>query len=153
VRRDTTDYVQRYSFQLVHLVPAKVQRPTTSLYQSCSCCHNRKGKRSALVDHHMKNKQHRSLMAEMDKQLRKVTIVSGMAQRLTNKVAIVTGVPVFELMHAQLCSGPARSRGPGRGDMCEGQRHAMNRWREGHRLCVRGVPGPRGRAGGDSGHR
>lgn len=39
----------------------------------------------------MKNKQHRSLMAEMDKQLRKVTIVSGMAQRLTNKVAIVTG--------------------------------------------------------------
>ncbi len=51
----------------------------------------RKGKRSALVDHHMKNKQHRMLMAEMDKSLRKVTIVSGMAQRLTNKVAIVTG--------------------------------------------------------------
>lgn len=50
-----------------------------------------KGKRSALVDHHMKNKQHRMLMAEMDKSLRKVTIVSGMAQRLTNKVAIVTG--------------------------------------------------------------
>lgn len=39
----------------------------------------------------MKNKQHRMLMAEMDKSLRKVTIVSGMAQRLTNKVAIVTG--------------------------------------------------------------
>ncbi len=52
----------------------------------------RKGKRSALVDHHMKNKQHRGLMAEMDKQLRKVTIVSGMAQRLTQKVAIVTGL-------------------------------------------------------------
>ena len=69
----------------------------------CLCCQHctfgidRKGKRSALVDHHMKNKQHRSLMAEMDKQLRKVTIVSGMAQRLTNKVAIVTGV---------LCSPP-----------------------------------------------
>ena len=59
---------------------------------------NRKGKRSALVDHHMKNKQHRSLMAEMDKQLRKVTIVSGMAQRLTNKVAIVTGVPGFQCL-------------------------------------------------------
>ena len=39
----------------------------------------------------MKNKQHRALMAEMDKSLRKVTIVSGMAQRLINKVAIVTG--------------------------------------------------------------
>lgn len=59
----------------------------------------------------MKNKQHRSLMAEMDKQLRKVTIVSGMAQRLTNKVAIVTGVPAFASMHAQLCSGPERSHG------------------------------------------
>jgi hypothetical protein len=55
----------------------------------------------------MKNKQHRSLMAEMDKQLRKVTIVSGMAQRLTNKVAIVTGVAAYDAC----CSGPKRPHG------------------------------------------
>lgn len=83
-----------YSFS-----PSSRQHPASIRFASCSAVHarRRKGKRSALVDHHMKNKQHRSLMAEMDKQLRKVTIVSGMAQRLTNKVAIVTGVGSLHL--------------------------------------------------------
>lgn len=98
------------SMLIVHgLLACMVEIVAAIVPQACMCesdsvaamYANRKGKRSALVDHHMKNKQHRSLMAEMDKQLRKVTIVSGMAQRLTNKVAIVTG-------GTALCSGPAR---------------------------------------------
>ena len=78
--------------------------PVTTSVTAAAAATNRKGKRSALVDHHMKNKQHRSLMAEMDKQLRKVTIVSGMAQRLTNKVAIVTGAPP-----CNACPAPQRA--------------------------------------------
>lgn len=51
----------------------------------------RKGKRSAVVDHHQRNKQHGILFAQMEKSFRKVALVSGQAQRLANKIAIVTG--------------------------------------------------------------
>ena len=51
----------------------------------------RKGKRSALVDHAGKNRHHKFLVAEMQQAVSKVTCVSGVAQRLVGKVAIITG--------------------------------------------------------------
>jgi hypothetical protein len=54
----------------------------------------RKGKRSALVDHHSKNKQHKALVEEMEQAVKKVISMAGVAQRLQHKVAIVTGVCV-----------------------------------------------------------
>lgn len=58
----------------------------------------RKGKRSALVDHASKNRHHKLLVAEMQQAVSKVACVSGVAQRLVNKVAIVTGAGVRPLM-------------------------------------------------------
>jgi hypothetical protein len=51
----------------------------------------RKGKRSALVDHQAKNKEHKALVAEMETGLKRVMLVAGVAQRLLGKVAVVTG--------------------------------------------------------------
>ena len=55
---------------------------------------DRKGKRSALVDHMSKNKEHKALVAEMETGLKRVMLVAGVAQRLLGKVAVVTGVPL-----------------------------------------------------------
>ncbi len=54
-------------------------------------CHCRKGKRSALVDHQTKNKEHKQLVQDMELGLKRVMLVGGVAQRLLGKVAIVTG--------------------------------------------------------------
>ena len=51
----------------------------------------RKGKRSALVDHQSKNKEHKLLVQDMEAGLKRVMLVAGVAQRLLGKVAIVTG--------------------------------------------------------------
>ena len=51
----------------------------------------RKGKRSALVDHQTKNKEHKQLVQDMELGLKRVMLVGGVAQRLLGKVAIVTG--------------------------------------------------------------
>lgn len=51
----------------------------------------RKGKRSALVDHQSKNKEHKQLVAEMESGMKHVMLMAGTAQRLQGKVAIVTG--------------------------------------------------------------
>ena len=51
----------------------------------------RKGKRSALMDHQMKNKEHKQLVAEMEAGLKRVMLVGGVAHRLAGKVAIITG--------------------------------------------------------------
>lgn len=53
----------------------------------------RKGKRSALVDHQTKNKEHKQLVQDMELGLKRVMLVGGVAQRLLGKVAIVTGLP------------------------------------------------------------
>ncbi|KAK9827478.1 hypothetical protein WJX74_004898 [Apatococcus lobatus] len=50
-----------------------------------------KGKRSALVDHQTKNKEHKQLSQEMEMGLKRVMLVAGVSQRLLGKVAIVTG--------------------------------------------------------------
>ncbi len=55
----------------------------------------RKGKRSALVDHQSKNKEHKQLVAEMESGLKHVMLMAGTAQRLLGKVAIITGDPFF----------------------------------------------------------
>ncbi len=51
----------------------------------------RKGKRSALVDHQTKNKEHKALVGDMETGLKRVMLVAGVAQRLLGKVAVVTG--------------------------------------------------------------
>jgi len=51
----------------------------------------RKGKRSALVDHQTKSKEHKQLVQDMELGLKRVMLVGGVAQRLLGKVAIVTG--------------------------------------------------------------
>ena len=51
----------------------------------------RKGKRSALVDHQTKNREHKQLVESMETSLKRVMLVAGVAQRLLGKVAIVTG--------------------------------------------------------------
>lgn len=53
----------------------------------------RKGKRSALVDHQTKNREHKQLVEAMETNLKRVMLVAGVAQRLLGKVAIVTGEP------------------------------------------------------------
>jgi hypothetical protein len=54
----------------------------------------RKGKRSALVDHQSKNREHRQLADALAPRGPQVAFVAGMAQRLPGKVAIVTGDPL-----------------------------------------------------------
>lgn len=51
----------------------------------------RKGKRSALVDHQSKNKEHKQLVAEMETGLRQVPVLAPTSQRLQGKVALITG--------------------------------------------------------------
>ena len=51
----------------------------------------RKGKRSALVDHQAKNREHKQLVEAMESSIKRVMLVAGVAQRLAGKVAIVTG--------------------------------------------------------------
>ena len=51
----------------------------------------RKGKRSALVDHQTKNREHKILVEAMATSMKRVMLVGGVAQRLMGKVAIVTG--------------------------------------------------------------
>ena len=60
---------------------------------NCFNWHCRKGKRSALVDHQTKNKEHKQLVQDMELGLKRVMLVGGVAQRLLGKVAIVTGAP------------------------------------------------------------
>ena len=57
-------------------------------------CAGRKGKRSALVDHQTKNKEHKQLVQDMELGLKRVMLVGGVAQRLLGKVAIITGESV-----------------------------------------------------------
>ena len=57
------------------------------------CGVRRKGKRSALVDHQSKNREHRQLADALAPRGPQVALVAGMAQRLPGKVAIVTGAP------------------------------------------------------------
>ena len=59
----------------------------------------RKGKRSALVDHQTKNKEHKQLVAEMEVGLKRVMLVAGVAQRLMGKIAIVTGDKSIKKFH------------------------------------------------------
>ena len=58
----------------------------------------RKGKRSALVDHQTKNKEHKQLVQDMELGLKRVMLVGGVAQRLLGKVAIITGWPPSRLL-------------------------------------------------------
>ena len=53
--------------------------------------HFRKGKRSALVDHQMKNREHKVLVEAMETTLKRVVLLAGVPQRLIGKVAIITG--------------------------------------------------------------
>jgi len=68
----------------------------------------RKGKRSALVDHQAKNKEHKALVAEMETGLKRVMLVAGVAQRLLGKVAVVTGAPGPPATAAAQCLGTVR---------------------------------------------
>ena len=72
---------------------AAIERSIQSPIASSSACSCRKGKRSALVDHQTKNKEHKQLVQDMELGLKRVMLVGGVAQRLLGKVAIITGLP------------------------------------------------------------
>lgn len=67
---------------------------------SCMACAGRKGKRSALVDHQTKNKEHKQLVQDMELGLKRVMLVGGVAQRLLGKVAIITGGSASDIVMA-----------------------------------------------------
>ena len=73
-------------------------------------CVGRKGKRSALVDHQTKNKEHKQLVQDMELGLKRVMLVGGVAQRLLGKVAIITGGSAFDTVNGNV-AGPSVSRG------------------------------------------
>ena len=70
----------------------------------------RKGKRSALMDHQMKNKEHKQLVAEMEAGLKRVMLVGGVAHRLAGKVAVITGKLSSKLGWSSVgCPPPSKS--------------------------------------------
>lgn len=72
-------------------IPSAMTQHMSAWQGSCMACAGRKGKRSALVDHQTKNKEHKQLVQDMELGLKRVMLVGGVAQRLLGKVAIITG--------------------------------------------------------------
>ena len=79
------------------------QQPTVTDHANVG----RKGKRSALVDHQTKNKEHKQLSQEMEMGLKRVMLVAGVSQRLLGKVAIVTGLAFSSLRAVRDFAGMA----------------------------------------------